>query len=95
MSNTWQQLVDTLSASLGFFFVAFTWFASTDRNVRSAKMAKWFVILLSIAAWVIVGLNNASISAGWQNVQTEVATPLAVASPFALGLAFFSFPIGA
>ena len=84
------QFLATLAAGLGFFFAGYALILTGVRDRKAANMYKWFIVVITLAAWIDVvwtGIN----SAGWQRVQQNVAQPLAQGSLVALPLALISF----
>ena len=81
------QLLTALQEGLGLFFAGYAVVAVAAASGRQYNMYKWFIILLSLAAWLFVLINtDPQTTSGWGAVRLYVANEIAKGSLVALPL---------
>jgi len=87
LENHLQQFITALALSLGFLFAGYAVILTSNGNSKALNMYKWFIVIVTILAWLLVVWTGISPGSGWKRVQDDVALPLAQGSLFALPVA--------
>jgi len=84
-----KRVVRGIEAGLGYFFVAYVILIGSHGKGREMEMYKYFIVLLSVASWVLLFLRNPEGTGDLDRVTAQVAQPIFEGSLFALPIVAF------